>query len=322
MGEQLVVTSFFFCLLDCSMESFGNVRVVSLEETETSCGKCKDVKNGGPKNVVTEGRASDFRVRSESFTKTNKKKASGDALLSLVAADVIPAVNGLEHATSTKSGIVACFPKRQFFVVNLRCPSVSLVLYFVFPTPAAWQQRVATRTPPVSLPAMQLLKAFCSPKTTDRWRCDRLKFVPRIVEGPWLFRHVTPTAPAMIARHLKSSFFFGSNYCEVSIDVCSSFVARKIWSAGAGAAASIVVDLAFIIQGEREEELPEQVCAVARVCRLDVSAFETSLAEETSLRSVVSGCCEEECCHDQKAQETDMFLGGIPVVQSLKEDVL
>lgn len=309
------------------MESFGNVRVASLEETETSCGKCKDVKDGGLKNVVTEGRASDFRVRSESFTTTNKKRASCDALLSLVAADVIPAVNGLDHATSTKINVVACFPQRQFFVVNLRCPTVSFVLYFVFPTPAAWQQRVATRTPPVSLPAMQLLKAFCSPKTTDRWRCDRLKFVPRIVEGPWLFRCVTPTAPAMIARHLKSSFFFGPNFCEVSIDVCSSFIARKIWSAAAGAAASIVVDLAFIIQGETEDELPEQVCAVARVCRLDVSPYQSSPTEDVSLLSVVPHGCpvddtkEKNSC-SQKTQDHDMFIDDIPVVQSLNEGML
>lgn len=289
MGEKVGVNGCSFCLLCGAMESFGNVRLASLEETEASCGKCKDVKDGGLKNVVTEGRASDFRVRSESYLTTNKKMASSDALLSLVAADVIPAVNGLEHATLTKSDVVTCFPQRQFFVVNLRCPSVSFVLYFVFPTPAAWQQRMATQKPSVSLPAMQLLKAFCSPKTTDRWRCDRLKFVPRIVEGPWLFRCVTPTAPALIARHLKSSFFFGPNYCEVSIDVCSSFVARKIWSAAVGAAATIVVDLAFIVQGETEDELPEQVCAVARVCRLDISTCKSYTTDDASLVSILPG---------------------------------
>lgn len=305
------------------MESFGNVRVASLEETETSHGKCKNVKDGGLKNVVTEGRASDFRVRAESFLKTNKKEASGDALLSLVAADAIPAVNGLDHVTSTKEDVVRCFPQRQFFVVNLRCPSVSFVLYFVFPTPSAWQKRVATGTPPVSLPAMRLLRAFCSPKTTDRWRSDRLKFVPRIVEGPWLFRCVTPTAPAMIARHLKSSFFFGPNYCEVSIDVCSSFVARKIWCAAAGAAASIVVDLAFIIQGETEDELPEQVFAVARVCRLDISGCESSQSEGTSLISIThDGCCTDSDQgkenRQQKPLDDNGLIDGVAIVSSSK----
>lgn len=268
-------------------DSFGNVRVVDIEDTSsttissTSSNKSKkkaSSKDTGAvcvaKDAVSEGRGSDFKVRSAGFLTSGKKAPSGAALLALASVDVVAAPGGIAHATAWKQATLQNFAERQFLIINFRCPDMSFVLCFVFPTSPdhAHQPHQAQEQQAQQSAAMALLKQFCSTETSDEWRRARLKLIPRVVEGPLLLRCMTPTAPALVAKHLASEFHVTPHVCEVVLDINSSLMARKVWGAAAGAAASTVVDLAFVIQGNHAHELPEQVCAVARVCRLDLSA--------------------------------------------------
>lgn len=55
-----------------------------------------------------------------------------------------------------------------------------------------------------------------------------------------------------------------NNYFEVCIDVGSSKVAGSILGLVKGYAKSLVIDLCFLIEGQAEEELPEQLLAGVR----------------------------------------------------------
>ena len=123
---------------------FGNVCVVDIEDTvhsnkksktTTKCATSKEAAAAGPaRDAVSEGRGSDFKVRSASFLKTGKKAPSGHALLSLASADVVVAPGGIAHAADWKQATLNNFSERQFLITNFRCPTISFVLCFVFPT--------------------------------------------------------------------------------------------------------------------------------------------------------------------------------------------
>ena len=62
------------------------------------------------------------------------------------------------------------------------------------------------------------------------------------------------------------------NYLEVDLDIGSASVATAAMKVVGGFAKSWVIDLAFVLQGECGEELPERVLASVRLCRLDLPA--------------------------------------------------
>jgi hypothetical protein len=64
----------------------------------------------------------------------------------------------------------------------------------------------------------------------------------------------------------------GERYFEVDIDIGSSAVANSVVRFVFGYARYIVVDMAYLIQGNSEEELPEQLLGSLRVAHLDLSA--------------------------------------------------
>jgi len=119
--------------------------------------------------------------------------------------------------------------------------------------------------------AWKLLEKFVSndPEVDEKWRNNRFKLIPQIVEGPWYVRTVTPSnVPALIGNKLTTSYIHGPNYFELDIDITSSLTANTIWSVVSGVTASLVIDLAWVIQGNTIEELPEQIFGTIRLSRI------------------------------------------------------
>jgi hypothetical protein len=65
-------------------------------------------------------------------------------------------------------------------------------------------------------------------------------------------------------------FYTGPNYLEIDMDVHNyAFIARKAFYGFIHRLAPVVFENAFVVQGNRPEELPEQLLAAARVYRVD-----------------------------------------------------
>lgn len=62
----------------------------------------------------------------------------------------------------------------------------------------------------------------------------------------------------------------GPGYFELDVNIASSSVAAGVVRLAAGYAKTLVVDLALVIQGEEEAELPEQVVACWRIREMDL----------------------------------------------------
>lgn len=64
----------------------------------------------------------------------------------------------------------------------------------------------------------------------------------------------------------------GTNFLEVDVDIGSSIVANAIVHVAIGYVTSLTVDMAFLIEGQAEEELPERILGTVRLKKLDLSA--------------------------------------------------
>ena len=232
-----------------------------------------------PKEIVLEPHARKFVVRSKDYLESKVKVVSGPSLLRYAASDLIMAegVDKLRHVCEFPSTLPQMHPERRFIVINWQLPGsppFSYVVTYVFPNE---EERAAARAAmnederAVEENAWNLLEKFVSedPEVDDTWRNSRFKLIPQIVEGPWYVRTVTPSnVPALIGNKLTTTYIRGENYFELDVDITSSIAANTIWSVVSGVTTSLVIDLAFVIQGNTPEELPEQVFGTVRLSRI------------------------------------------------------
>jgi hypothetical protein len=68
-------------------------------------------------------------------------------------------------------------------------------------------------------------------------------------------------------RYLEMKHFQGSNYYEVDIDIGSSRIARGVVGVVIPQSKKMMVDEAFFIEGQRDDELPERLLGICRCAR-------------------------------------------------------
>ncbi|RHY31354.1 hypothetical protein DYB32_004919 [Aphanomyces invadans] len=156
------------------------------------------------------------------------------------------------------------FPQRELFVLNILLPGTPEVMY---------AQYFALRPDGVTDAFSKLWRAFMD--GTDEFRNARLKLIPRVVEGPWMIRKAVGSKPFILANALEVQWFRGKNYLEAVVDVSSDSIAKKVTSMCRMCVASLVVDMALVVEGQSEDELPEAILGCVRYDRLDMK-FATS----------------------------------------------
>eukprot|EP00854_Cymbomonas_tetramitiformis_P012535 gene12535-14814_t len=104
----------------------------------------------------------------------------------------------------------------------------------------------------------------------DKFRNARFKLIPSIAKGPWVVQRSVGTTPLLVGGALKIDFHQGERYFEVDIDIGSSAVANSVVRFVFGYARYIVVDIAYLVQANTEEELPEQLLGTLRIAYLDL----------------------------------------------------
>jgi len=127
----------------------------------------------------------------------------------------------------------------------------------------------------------------------DQYRNDTLKMIPRIVEGSWIVQKAAGTTPAIIGRKLTCTYFRDEklNYVEVDIDVGSSVIGANLQGLVHKYTTTLVIDLTYVIQGNSEEELPEQLWGGLRIIRGDLAKCQVvpTAAEEAEALAKAKG---------------------------------
>ena len=111
----------------------------------------------------------------------------------------------------------------------------------------------------------------------DEHKNETLKIVPSVVKGPWVVKSVVGGKPAIIGTKMPVSYFYQpaepehgkAQYLEMDLDIVASSAARGILSVVRGYTNILTMDLGFVIQGNQDDELPEQMLVGARLHSID-----------------------------------------------------
>lgn len=191
------------------------------------------------------------------------KKASSAHGSDLLAVELFRSTSPVFHVAARPDSPVPSLSQRtasaleSVFIVNLLFPAADgfyqLVLYF----------GIVEETGAPSA-AARLLERFRN-APSDAFRNKRLKIVPSVVEGPWLVQQAVGTRAAILGKTLRQRFYRGDGYMEVDVDCNSSPAAGRVVSLVKSYARSLVVDLAFVIEAQTADELPERVLGCGRI---------------------------------------------------------
>jgi hypothetical protein len=104
----------------------------------------------------------------------------------------------------------------------------------------------------------------------DAYRDTRFKLIPRVVKGSYIVKSAVGQTPAILGSKLVQSYYKGPNYIEVDVDVGSSSVAGGVLKVVKGYSSTLTIDLAFLLEAQAVEELPEALVGAMQFNDLDL----------------------------------------------------
>nr|XP_018676289.1 PREDICTED: protein ENHANCED DISEASE RESISTANCE 2-like isoform X5 [Musa acuminata subsp. malaccensis] len=225
-------------------EFSGNLRRDDLDKSR-NCWRISDGNN--------------FRVRSKQFIYDKTKIPAGKHLMELVAVDWFKDVKRIDHVARRKGCAVQVASEKGLFslVINVQVPAsthYSMVFYFV------------------SKPLVpgSLLQLFVD--GDDEYRNSRFKLIPAVPKGSWIVRQSVGSTPCLLGKAVDCTYIRGPDYLEIDVDIGSSTVANGVLGLVFGVITTLVVDMAFLVQANTYEELPERLIGAVRVSHVELSS--------------------------------------------------
>eukprot|EP00580_Thalassiosira_gravida_P012277 CAMPEP_0201632194 /NCGR_PEP_ID=MMETSP0493-20130528/5914_1 /ASSEMBLY_ACC=CAM_ASM_000838 /TAXON_ID=420259 /ORGANISM="Thalassiosira gravida, Strain GMp14c1" /LENGTH=416 /DNA_ID=CAMNT_0048103667 /DNA_START=98 /DNA_END=1348 /DNA_ORIENTATION=- len=237
---------------------------------------------GAHLNCWSSPPSNNFMVRGPNYLKDKKKVPSGDYLLpsrgcDLFLTDLAP-VN-LGRNRSLLEGRLRDVPT---FIINYRLPWGVFLSYHEIPERFIPFLRRGNGHGDLSkpLPSTSNMppgdRALCDFFLSDSHEKDAVwKIVPVVAQGPWMVKKVVGGKPAILGKQMPVSYVYQppenglAEYLEADLDIVSSAAARKILAVVRSYTQVLTVDLGFVVQGNRTEELPEQMMLGLRLHGLD-----------------------------------------------------
>mmetsp|Transcript_51580 Transcript_51580/g.95450 ORF Transcript_51580/g.95450 Transcript_51580/m.95450 type:complete len:344 (-) Transcript_51580:15-1046(-) len=219
---------------------------------------------GGKTNCWADVVPTEFVVRGQNYLTDHKKVENSFIMGDLVVVDLFEVSHDVPFASaSTEIGTIqkvrAAGISGQLLVLNFRICPLQLVVVWEIPTGGCH-------------PAENLLRRFIE-DMSDEERTQRLKVIPQIADGPWVVQKVVGNTPAILGKNVNLTYFSQPGLLEVSIEVSSSRLGRRIVGVLQHAATAVVVDVGFVVEGQADEELPEQLLGGFRINRPDVDTL-------------------------------------------------
>ncbi|XP_059275548.1 protein ENHANCED DISEASE RESISTANCE 2-like isoform X5 [Lycium ferocissimum] len=116
----------------------------------------------------------------------------------------------------------------------------------------------------------------------DDFRNSRMKLLPSVPKGSWIVRQSVGSTPSLLGKAVDCNYIRGPAYLEVDIDIGSSTVANGVLGLVIGVITTLVVDMAFLVQANTPDELPERLIGAVRVSHAELSsAIVPKLAPDT-----------------------------------------
>jgi len=215
-----------------------------------------------------------FHVRGPTYLDDKKKVVSGPYLLTARGCDLFLTKDAPANIGSNSNILGGELRRVPTFIINFRFPWGVLVLYFEIP-----QKYCPFLNSNANPPTMDGLspseKSLCRFFMADQeQKNNTLKLVPYVAEGPWIVRSLVTGTPTIIGKKLPVSYHYepadknsgNAEYLEADLDVGNSTAtAKRIVSLCRKYMNTLTLDIGFVIQGNTDDELPEQMLCSIRV---------------------------------------------------------
>ncbi|KAG4135461.1 hypothetical protein ERO13_D08G216300v2 [Gossypium hirsutum] len=241
---------------------------MDLQDMTREDGICCSYGNTLPKDPTctlpcswTAAEPSTFLIRGENYLEDRKKFKAKGTLMQMVAADWLRSDTREDDLGGRPGSIVQKYAEQGgpefFFIINIQVPgstTYGLALYYMMSSPVE---------------DSPLLHNFIN--GDDAYRNSRFKLIPYISKGSWIVKQSVGKKACLIGQALEMNYFQGKNYLELGIDIGSSTVARGVVSLVLGYLNNLVIEMAFLIQANTKEELPEYLLGTCRLNHLDAA---------------------------------------------------
>jgi len=239
---------------------------------------------GSKLNCWSEPVHQEFQIRGAKYLEDRKKVPSEPFLFPIRAVDLFLTDACPQNAGTNPRIMGGELRKVPTFLINFRLPWGVLLAYFEIPerfVPFV----LAGHDPDFdksTLPSMDDFSA--SDRCVARFlqgsvkhKNSTLKIVPSVVEGPWVVKSVVGGKPAIIGNKMPVSYYYQKAegdgdkalYLEADFDIVASSAARGILSCVRSYTQILTLDLGFVVQGNSEDELPEQMLVGVRLHGID-----------------------------------------------------
>jgi hypothetical protein len=211
--------------------------------------------------------ATETLVRGANYLSDSRKIRSQSSMLDLVDVHLMKSREEVVfYSQSSKSRIKSlreAGDSRFFFILNFRLPPVHLCITWAVPEDCAWSRR----------PEGVLFERFL--RMSDKERNSRVKVLPKVTEGPWLVKTGMPDRPGIVGKKVDIVHNSGPNHTEMSVNCISSSTGRRIVNLLTGAAKHFGMELYLIIEGQRQDELPERILGGLSIHQGDLLKIQT-----------------------------------------------
>lgn len=127
----------------------------------------------------------------------------------------------------------------------------------------------------------------------DETKNELWKIVPVVVEGPWVVKKVVGGKPSIVGTKMPITYVYQppqpehgfAEYLEADLDIVSSAAARNILAVVRSYTQVLTIDLGYVVQGNKEDELPEQMMIATRIHGIDplTASMLPSLEDEEAM---------------------------------------
>lgn len=215
--------------------------------------------NDKARNCWSISDGNNFRVRSKSYCYDKSKIPAGKHIMDLVAVDWFKDTKRMDHVARRPGCAAQVASEKGHFslVINVQVPGsthYSMVFYFV-------TKKITPRS---------LLQRFVD--GDDEFRNSRLKLIPSVPKGSWIVRQSVGSTPCLLGKAVDCNYIRGPKYLEIDVDIGSSTVANGVLGLVVGVITTLVVDMAFLIQANTPEELPERLIGAVRASHIELSS--------------------------------------------------
>mmetsp|Transcript_12545 Transcript_12545/g.30891 ORF Transcript_12545/g.30891 Transcript_12545/m.30891 type:complete len:274 (-) Transcript_12545:124-945(-) len=210
-----------------------------------------------------------FLVRGQKYPVNKVKLPSKRAPYELVCCKCFKSENRIERPCSeikSLRGFLEREKNREFFILNWLVPGHYTVV------------NVYVRTGTEVDEAFEKLWTKFK-KGDEKFRNERFKFIPQLLSAPFSMRSLINgmlggLRPVLIGKRLKCHHVTGENYVGVTVDTGSASIVSFVASTMIKQFAHLVANMACVIEGREESELPERIIAAHCYSKVDLKKIE------------------------------------------------